>query len=367
MKSYTFKLTIFALLVFARVIQPMDNNKKTNPEDKLIKKADTTQIAKAKESLLDAVTHIKSLQEIILNYIGEFGFPIEIETACQVKGFAMSPKGDTFATRTAYGIKLWNLKTAAAVKYLKRNERSELDYEEGCHTGMCYSPDGKYLAFQDVHNELICVKDTETNTLIFSIPHSTERSLLQFTNDGTQLLVSRLGLVNPFSGTIDRIQHIQNSVLSPDNKYLIMSNGPEIIKIDTTTRMPVAQVPDKSYCMKIFYAPDGKTFATTNRNSMRLWNAEKCTLETVEQIDTRYGILCYSADSKRIYIPINTHIIIWEIASKKIIETITERTYHDQELTYIACSHDGKYLVCVSADQIIRIFRRPKEALSITD
>src|SRR4051794_40782127 len=102
-----------------------------------------------------AMTHLLALLALTAPHVDQYGDPLpdgaiarfgtmryRIGTGHSVRAWALSPLGKTLAVEDRFGVGLWDVETGRCTHPYSPH----LITDEHGHYGLCYSPDGKYLA-----------------------------------------------------------------------------------------------------------------------------------------------------------------------------------------------------------------------------
>lgn len=205
--------------------------------------------------------------------------------------FAFSPNGKMLAALDNIGrtIKLWDIETGLEIKTPQGIISTD--------SSIAFSPDGKFLASSGSWK--INIWDVGSGELIKSIEVNNDRNMsvflsvfsIDFSPNGKTLAVGlsskKVQLWDIETGRvikelIGQVNYINDAVFSGDGKKFASSSS-ETIKIWNTERGELLKVIGEG-AEKVSFSPDGKILAGVYRGGISFWNAE-----TGEKIKTFIG------------------------------------------------------------------------------
>jgi WD40 repeat protein/beta-lactamase regulating signal transducer with metallopeptidase domain len=267
-------------------------------------------------------------------------------------GLLFSPDGKTLAARGADGsLYLWEADTGKEIRQIKAPQRQGRNQvvlprvAGGDVSGMAFTPDGKALA----------VSATEFN-------QQTITSSVKFWDVAT----------GQETRQIKAPQGVRVSAVSftPDGKILAYGSNNMIQLCEADTGNEVRQITVRDGVLTLIFSPDGKTLATRGRNQqVRLWETE--TGKELYQLgDTapagrataavvpanNFGApevrnLAFSPDGKRIATTQSNTVRLWETATGKELPLSDG---HQGPISAVTLSPDGKTVLSWGTDRMIR-------------
>ncbi len=294
-----------------------------------------------------------------------------------IKIVSFSPDGETLIgiKGSFEGIKLWDVTNGTVKKTLMGK------FLFGNHT-VLLSPDGQTLASD--HNKEIYLWDTVTgkHRVLRGHPESVNR--FAFSPDGLTLASGskdqtiRLWDVATGEHKQTLTGHsapVTKITFSPDGStFVSVSDDKTIYLWDTTTGKRIKtlanqgvitnQLGDQEIIERVFFSPDGGTFATVRfNNTIRLWDTTTGELTQtltsqdtdVKQADSQEKIqdVLFSPDKRTVVsITGRDKIRLWDIATGKH-KQLADRTLY---LKSVCLSADGKTLATADIDHTIRFW-----------
>lgn len=287
---------------------------------------------------------------------------------------AYNPNGSQVATVSWDGtVRVWDAITGQQL----RSIQLEGTYGVGFSVpgNVAYSPDGKWLAYNDLYTTRIT--DAATGAELMALdPFEGESadvvfSDVHFSADGTRLIDSGGGKIRvydltagrtvlefPLPGAIDS----QQIAISPDGKWLAMA-GIDAYVFDASTGQQLTHYNghgDGIRSSGIAFSPDGKWIATSgNDGSIRVWEAQtgKDVFILTGHTGPTFGV-AFSADGHTLITSsVDRTVKVWTLPdpSKTVPEPLT--LYGNSGAVYrVALSPDGTRVVSVGRDRVIHVF-----------
>ena len=277
----------------------------------------------------------------IRNHIGE------------IRGLAFSPDGKTFACLCkgeSDAVHLWETATG---KYIQRLFLT--GGEENSIESITYSPDGRTLAIGLGAGE-ICLLDTKTEALsqYFDMQHRWGVLSLAFNPEGALLAscgedstvrlwdVKTRKLLRTFIGHKSGISNGVFSVaFSPDGKTVASSSKESVRLWNTQGEKQLRSVITHTAILGAVFSPDGKTLASGNEdNTVRLWDARSGKLlTTLIGHKGEVSHVAFSPDGKTLASMGDDTVRLWDTRTGEHLRALSESKYYS--MTF---SPDGETL-----------------------
>ena len=225
---------------------------------------------------------------------------------------------------------------------------------------LAFLPDGRSLASLGDNNEF-CVWDAATGDEVRWLkPRATPapRTPQQY----IQLMILRGQRNVRFLGA--EMGDITLAAFSPDGKLLAAGGAAGVRLFDTATAAELKRLPVKDVAVAVAFAADGKRLAACGivgeEAVVFVWDVIGGKLLHRLRSPRGHGIqhLVFGPDGKFLAGASGAEVRLWDLTSGK-----RARVYqgHEQPVTAIAFSPDGKRLASASADQTIRLWETSSE------
>ncbi len=300
------------------------------------------------------------------------------EYQISVFSVAFSPDGKTVASGHARGyLRLWETTTGKHIRLfsgMRGEEGSVLPFE---HTGpvhcVAFSPEGKTLASGGYYDRGTTVRlwDTATGKHI-RLLHSEDGEMdsvesIAFSPDGRTLAVGwGTGGISLSDTKTDAIPQyfdghhrwaVSSLAFSPDGALFASCGEDKTVRLwDMKTNDPLRTFTGhKDHVFSVAFSPDGKTVASSSKESVRLWNTQG--EEHLRSVITHIAILdvAFSPDGKTLASGNEDGPVrLWDTKTGKPITTLIG---HKGEVSNVAFSPDGKILASSgNEDKTVRLW-----------
>lgn len=141
--------------------------------------------------------------------------------------------------------------------------------------------------------------------------------------------------------------------LSPDGSFALGADEGHVVLWDTATGRQLREFKGMARAISAALSPDGKLVAASD-NVGRIWIWDAKTGEELRKLVGKAGIariLAWSADSKWIAGYADDRVNLWVVASGELLHAYK----HRGDITRLAISPDGKYLVSGKSDEASQI------------
>jgi WD40 repeat protein/predicted Ser/Thr protein kinase len=282
---------------------------------------------------------------------------------------AYSPDGQRIASLDEKGILLWNAQTGSVVWALDENDNLVNVFER-----LTFSPDGKLLAVFDRRGTLKLVSAVDGREIrdLESPPESQKwidgmwRDAIRkvaFSPDGSSLAVTRVGgkiqlldvadgkvLVN-FSRRSPRPVSAFSVAFSADGKRIASADGYGAVVWDVATAGEIVSIVGRSGAVySVTYYPDGSRFATSGEDGLvRVFDA--ATFQ--ESLRLKGENVAISPDGTRIASSDDNTMRLWDSATGQELLVCTG---HTGRVTSISFAPDGSRVASASADGTVRVW-----------
>jgi WD40 repeat protein len=193
-----------------------------------------------------------------------------------------------------------------------------------------------------------------------------EARFADFSPDDKQIVISGLRYAQIYDvSTGEELQklevpnsdYIESAKYSPNGKSIVTACGDGIVRICHTASGKVLyqfKDPDGRSVKYAEFSPDGKSIVTTNTNcTIRIWDISTEKELSKFKVNKDADYVHFSPDGKLLIIPSDENVIIWDIATEKILYQYTK---HTRGVHHANFSSNGKLAVTASYDGIARIF-----------
>ena len=112
----------------------------------------------------------------------------------------------------------------------------------------------------------------------------------------------------------------------------------------------------REYVTALAFSPDGKTLATGDNKTVKLWNiASQQELATLTGHTDNVNSVAFSPDGRTLAsCSTDSTVRLWDIASRRELTTLK---YHTDIVASVAFTPDGKALVTGSSDRTARLWK----------
>ena len=286
---------------------------------------------------------------------------------------AFSPDGKTLASGHAGGfLRMWETATGKHIRLLSGmggEEGNRLPFE---HTGpvhcVAFSPDGKTLASGGYYDRGTTVRLWETATgKHIRLLHSVEGEMnslesIAFSPDGRTLAVGwGAGGISLSDTKTDALPQyldghhrweVLSLAFSPDSALLASCGRDETVGLwdVKTNELLRTFTGHKGDVFSVAFSQDGKTVASSSKESVRLWRTKG--EEDLRSIITHTAILdvAFSPDGKTLVSGNEDETVrLWDLKTGKPLTTLIG---HEDKVSNVAFSPDGKTLASVGDDTV---------------
>lgn len=300
--------------------------------------------------LLRGLNSSRFLRNTLNSYLGK------------VNATALTPDGQTLATGSSNGIKIWNLKTGE----LKNNIA---DAHKAQVTTLAISPSGQILVSGSA-DQTIRFWDLRVGKLRSTIMgHQAQVNAVAISPDGQTLAsvgsdrLMKLWNIQTSGRMLTRIPdkkyEVNTLAFSRDGTILVSGSNDGTIRlwnISTGIRRQTLEGHTKAV-NTVVVSPDNQTLASGSEDgTIRLWNLETGEQERV--IKPNIGAvksIVFSPDNQKI-VAGGENITIWDLITEEKLQTFIG---HSEQISSLAITPDGKTLVSGSVDQTIKVWRIP--------
>lgn len=257
------------------------------------------------------------------NIWGEEGSVLVPHHVGEIRGLAYSPDGKTLVSicdGDSDAVHLWEATTGKYIQLLYSVE-GEMDSVES----IAFSPDGQTLAIGSGTGGIALwdMKKTDASPQYLDWHHRWDVSSLAFNRDGA--LLASCG-----QDSTVRIWDMKT------RKLLRTFTG--------------HKGRDFNYVFSVAFSPDGKTLASSSKESVRLWNTQG--EEHSRSVITHTAILdvAFSADGKTLASGNEDNTVgLWDTKTGKPLTTLSG---HEGEVSNVTFSPDGKILASMGDDTV---------------
>jgi WD40 repeat protein/Flp pilus assembly protein TadD len=315
-----------------------------------------------------------------------------------VRSVAFSPDGEYLATASSDD-------TARVWDWADSKRLVASMSHEGYVTAVAFSPDGKYLATASLDNTARLWDRASSEKLVASMSHEGYVTAVAFSPDGKYLATGSQDktarVCEPTAPEVVRMYHedyVAAVAFSPDGKYLATASEDSSARVwEAASGEEVALMSHEDWVRSVAFSPDGKYLATASEdNSARVWEiviskaaapGSKTSIQA-ERLPSAVGkqvsrmshegyvtAVAFSPDGKHVATGSEDDTaVVWEIAIGKEVapspkgsiwteglpgaprsEQVT-RMNHDDDVTSVAFSPDGKYLATGCNDNSARVW-----------
>jgi WD40 repeat protein len=307
---------------------------------------------------------------------------------------AVCPDGKTLASGAGDGfIVCWDLDAARPRWTVKAHHENGNGFTQVL--SVAFSPDGKTLASGGWDRTVKCW-DAASGRLKLTIPHDNLVYSVAFSPDGTTLASGehQTGAIHFWDVGTGKSTGVLESgrgsvwsvAFSPDGKtlasggYVVRLNGGGVVRLwDLSERALALEIPAQPVA-KIALSPDGRRVAGTGYTKraggqqidglVQLWHPRTGELQRTWTIalDGRTGVnpVAFSPDGKLVAAgsaagETTKHrkpgeVFLWQVASNRLV---WRQSCHDDDVTCLAFTPDGKTLVSGGHDKAVKLWQIP--------
>ncbi len=220
---------------------------------------------------------------------------------------SFSPDSKTILTAGASSVRLWDAATGKALESVALPQ-------QGTVYAACFSPDGKLIATA-TSSEAVRLYNTTNGQQVAEFRPTGAVYALDFSPDGKRLLASGVGLAGFVhlwdigTGADRRFAHaraVYTVAFHPDGKTFATGEGSTARIWDAATGKSVGKTLDhQEGVYAVAYHPDGRTLATAGGGHTRLWDVEtgESRGEAFVQSSTLFASGRFSADGRSFLVP----------------------------------------------------------------
>ena len=288
----------------------------------------------------------------------------------RVYSVAYRPDGKQMATVSWDGtVKVWD--AISGEELLNLPLTLDLSSFTSFAGGVKYSPNGKWLAYNDGKTTIIV--DADSGTQILSLPAFNSDTVdLAFSADGTKLAIASVDSMIRISDTKDgktllefpaSTAGIQRIAFSPDGERIASANNDGTYVWDAVTGKNLLTFSGHGEGIRssgIAYSPDGKWIASSgNDASIQVWDAKtgKVVFSLIGHTGPTFGA-AFSPDGQFLATSsVDRTVKIWKLPKpgEQVEEPLT--LYGNTGAVYqVAFSPDGTRVVSVGRDRVVRIY-----------
>jgi WD40 repeat protein len=297
-----------------------------------------------------------------------------------VDAMAYSPDGHTLATASDdHTVRLWDAATGRA--------RTTLIGHNNKVTSVAFSRDGHILASTGA-DRTVHLWDTSTGRSLrhWSVPdtgieddahHGPTTRSVAFSPDGHTLATGSADhtarLWDTSTGRLRRTFHIPDPlwsmVFSPDGRTIAATNqigGKGVTLYDMAGVQPHDLLSHATNTTAVTFSPDGKTVATGEDNTVRLWDAKTGhALTTLTGPTDVIRSVAFSPDGHTLAAASDDHTVrLWDTSTGQPLNALPE---HTDQAVAVTFSPDGNTLATGSQDGTVRLWnvgtREPRTTL----
>lgn len=277
----------------------------------------------------------------------------------------LNPNGNSFATvlRNEKSICLFDYQTNKLLTRLEEMPSYPIDIE--------FSPDGNHIACASSgFDSKLFVWETQTGKRVQQITVNTESiNELIFSPDNNKIITGnsdntaviwdvktgrRLLTLKGHTGKVN------NLACSPDGKTILTAGFDNAVIVwDSETGQIIRRFNvKKSFIRSVFYSRDGKyIIASTNQQPLIVWRSttgEKLMEVNNPPMAREYQFFMCNINNidpsgQYFIVPANNNILIYEMETGRVHQKLTG---HNNDVFFGSYSHDGKYIVSGSNDDV---------------
>lgn len=278
---------------------------------------------------------------------------------------AFSSDGQYFASGCGFGARVWKIDAEYEVASTNHgHEIAHMDHGHGiAHVAL--SSDGRYIASASVNNvwvdNIVRVWEIHTGNEISSMNHDKDISSIAFSSDGKYLVTGSYDFAtrvwNVITGKeIMRMTHdgyVISVAFSPDGKYVASGSADHTARVwDVMTGKEISRMTHENDVPIVAFSPDGKYVVSGGCDKLELTNScihgsarvwEASTGKEIARMTHDYQIsaIAFSPDGKYVVSSGDTTARVWEVSTGKEISRMT----YEYVVSFVAFSPDGKYVV----------------------
>jgi WD40 repeat protein len=230
---------------------------------------------------------------------------------------------------------------------------------------VAFSPDGKTILTGST-DETARLWDAVTGQTLFTLTgHSGWVNSVAFSPDGKLVATGsddktvRLWdatngqLLTTLSGFTDGVGSV---AFSPDSKTVLTGSNDKTARLwDTTSGKQLQSLPHSYEVQTVAFAPNGKTFFTSDLDTVKIWDASTFKLlKTTDKYPSYIVSMAVSPDGKTLLIGGgDNNAALWDVATGQTLFTFTG---HKGIVGSVAFSPDGQTVVTGSDDKTARLW-----------